>query len=872
MNAVTLVSNPVHEGWILTHTGGEAPAGIAGVEVPAEVPGTTHTDLLRAGLIPDPYLDMNEKAVEWMHRASWRYQTHFAATPVTEGERVDLVFDGLDTIATVTLNGSEVARTKNMHRQYRFDVRALINGGSNELNVDFASALDYAYEVEETIGDRPRPQPSRAVIAEAARQGLIDGDPDEILKGDRVYPHPFNAIRKMACSFGWDWGPDLQTAGMWKGVRIERWRVARLAAVRPLVTVADGVGTVECHVEVERASDAPLTVFVTVAGQEVQGTIEPGETTGVVTATVSHPDLWWPVGYGDAVLYDLAVDLHSDDEHLDHYGRRIGFRTVTVDDSKDDAGDGAGFTFVVNGVRIFVKGANWIPDDHLMTRITKDRLRRRITQALDANMNMLRIWGGGIYETDDFYDLCDQMGVMVWQDFLFACAAYSEETPIREEVEAEVRDNVTRLTPHASLVLYNGSNENTWGWWDWSWQPVLGDMSWGQGYYDEVLPGLLAELDPTRFYTPSSPYSSHHKYDELHANDPKFGTVHEWKVWNQIDYSQYRSYVPRFCSEFGFQGPATWSTLERSLPAEGFDQDSPIWLLHQKADDGNGKLNRGFAPHLPGTDDFETWHWVTSLNQARAIQYGIEHYRSHWPTCAGSIVWQLNDCWPVTSWAAIDGDERKKPLWYALKAAYAPRLLTFQPRGADGGTDPDGAVHLVAVNDTGEVWSETLTFTRMALDGTEIAVATAHLSVAPREAVTLEVPAHVREAGDVRAEVLIADAGYAGDDDHVRALWTFAEDKDIAYAPAPYTATARAVEGGYEVTVDATGVVRSLTVLADKVTPAAEATDALIDLVSGDTYTFHITANEKVDPEHFLAPTVLVSVNWLVASAGASQR
>lgn len=835
MSAPTLVAHDLHEGWTLTHLGGDAPTEVAGVTIPAQVPGTTHVDLLREGLIPDPYLDRNEKALEWMWRCSWRYASEFAATPATEGERVDLVFDGLDTVATVRLNGTEIAQTRNMHRSYRVDVGALIQGGANSLEVDFASALDHANAVQDQIGFRPSP-----------------------------YPHPYHAIRKMACSFGWDWGPDLQTAGIWKGVRLERWRTARLDAVRPLVSVEDGQGTVEVHVEVERAADEPLTVYATVAGIESSATIAAGGTTAIVTVEVPDVDLWWPHGHGEAHLYDLNIDLHSADEHLDHADRRIGFRTVVAEITNE--GDGASFTYVVNGRPLFVKGANWIPDDHLMTRITKDRLRRRIGQALDAHMNLIRIWGGGIYETEDFYDLCDELGVMVWQDFPFACAAYAEGSPIVEEVRAEARENVTRLSSHASLVQYNGSNENIWGWCDWGWPEVIGgDKTWGLKYYEEILPEILAELDPTRIYTPSSPYSPFHSHEEVHPNDKAWGTSHEWEVWNQLDYTEYRRYVPRFMSEFGFQAPATWSTVTRSLPEDQRRQDSEGWLLHQKAHEGNDKLNRGLAPHLPAGRDFEEWHWATSLNQARAIAYGIEHYRSWSPLCAGAIVWQLNDCWPVTSWAAVDGDERRKPLWYSLRHAFAPRLLTFQPRGADGGLDTAGDAHLVAVNDTDTAWDETLTFTRMGLDGTELAVATAHLSVEPRGTVTLEVPAHVREAGDASTEVLVADAGYAGDDDHARALWTFAEDKDIAYDRAPYEASAVAIDGGVEVTVRANALVRDLTVLADKVHPDAEADEALVTLVAGETHTFTITcAAHDLDAQAFLDERVLVSVNSLV--------
>jgi beta-mannosidase len=820
--------------------------------------------LLAAGLIPDPFVSDHERQLQWMWRTSWRYATTIAATEATAGERVDLVFDGLDTVSTVALNGVELGRTFNMHRSYRFDIREALVAGANELTVDFGSALEYAYAREAVLGDRPRPQPSAELIAEAARQGLIEGDPDEILAKGRVYPHPFNTIRKMACSFGWDWGPDLQTAGIWKPVRIERWRVARLAQVRPLITMEGTTGVATVHVTVERAdahgadANEALRVVAHVAGQETQVTIPAGETTASARVEVPDPVLWWPHGYGDAHLYELSVELHSEDELLDTYTHRVGFRSVTVDQT-----DGR-FTFVVNGREVYVKGANWIPDDHLMTRITRERLERRVDQATDAHMNLLRIWGGGIYETEDFYEVCSERGVMVWQDFLMACAAYAEDAESVAEIEAEARENVARLAPHASLVLWNGSNENVWGWWAWGWQEAFaatGMTDWGQLYYEEVFPRVLAELDPTRPYTPSSPFSTFPYQDDVHPNDPSQGTVHEWEVWNRKDYSHYRDYVPPFASEFGFQGPATWATLERSLPPAAFDQESDIWLLHQKADDGNGKLNRGFEPHLPGSDDFEMWHWITSLNQARAIRYGIEHLRSWWPQSAGSIVWQLNDCWPVTSWAAVDGDERPKPLYYALRQAYAPRLLTFQPRGADGGVDPAGTLALVAVNDTDQDWSETLTFTRMGLDGTELAVATAHLSVAARDAVTLEVPAHVREASDDTAEVLVADAGYPGDDDHVRALWTFAEDKELAYETEPFTAKAEAKDGGYTVTVKAHALVRDLTVLADKVAPDAETNEALVTLLAGETHTFKVSTQAVVDADRFTERGVLVSVN-----------
>ena len=849
MTAVTLLANPLREGWTLTHLDGEAPDGIAGQTVEAEVPGSTHVDLLRAGLIPDPYFGTNEKDLQWMWRCDWRYATNFAATEPTAGERVDLVFDGLDTVATVRLNRREVGHTANMHRSYRFDVREALNAGDNLLEVDFASALTYALEREERLGDRPRPQPSEKLMAEAARQGLIEGDPDEILAKGRVYPHPFNAIRKMACSFGWDWGPDLQTAGIWKSVRIERWRVARLASVRPLVTLEGATGVVTVHVDIERASDAPLTVVAKVGETEASVEIEPAQASGTVRLEVPNAELWWPAGYGEPVLHHLSVELHSADEHLDSYSRRIGFRSVEIDQ------EGGAFTFVVNGTKVFVKGANWIPDDHLMTRITRERLERRVDQSLAANMNLLRIWGGGIYETEDFYDVCDERGVMVWQDFLLACFAYPEEEPLRSELEAEARENVTRLASHASLVLWNGGNENIWGHEDWGWKDELGDRTWGAAYYYDVFPSIVAELSPATPYSAGSPFSPRQDPQVVHPNDPDHGTHHQWEVWNRIDYTHYRDDVPRFSSEFGFQGPPTWATLERAVRnADGapLAKDDAVWLLHQKADDGNGKLDRGLEPHLGVPDDFADWHWATQLNQARAVAYAITHYRSWWPRTAGSIVWQLNDCWPVTSWAAVDGDERPKPLWWALRAAYADRLLTVQSR-------PAGLV-VAAVNDTADEWTGSVEVRRERLDGSVLATASLPVSAGARAVALVDLPDEVRVPVDAADEVLVAVLG------DVRTVHTFVEDVALHLEPAPFDASVEAVADGYVVTVVARSLVRDLTLNVDRLDPAAVVSDALVTLPAGATARLHVRTSVRGQEDTLVSSPVLRTANDLVGA------
>lgn len=818
-----MIRQTLHDGWRMRATAGPVPENIADRTIPAQVPGSTHLDLLAAELIPDPYLDTVETELAWMHRTEWRYELDFDAGAPAPEERVDLVFDGLDTVTTITLNGRELGRTANMHRGHRFDVRDVLEQGTNTLTVSFHSALEHAEEQQEALGARPH-----------------------------VNTHPYNAIRKMACSFGWDWGPDLQTAGIWRPVRLERWRTARLGQVRPLVTVdPDGTGRVEVHADIEYADTASgnpgVTLTAEVAGRRVLVDVPSGARTATAVVEVPDAPLWWPVGYGDQPLHDLTVTLATDDEELDTYRRRIGFRTITVDVEPDEYG--TPFTVTVNGRPIFVKGANWIPDDHFLTRITRDRLARRVDQAVGAHMNMLRVWGGGIYESEDFYDVCDERGVLVWQDFLLACAAYSEEEPLWSEFEAEARENVARLTPHPSLALWNGGNENLWGYMDWGWQEPLDGRTWGYGYYTDLFPRVVAELDPTRFYADGSPYTPGHALDEVHPNHEDHGTRHEWKVWNDTDYRAYRDHIPRFCSEFGFQGPPTWRTLTDWVHDDPLTPTSPAFLLHQKAEDGNGKLDRGLAAHLPTPTTFEDWHWATQLNQARAIEYGIEHFRSWWPRTSGALVWQINDCWPVTSWAAVDGDERPKPLLYSLRHAYAPRLLTVQPR--------DGRLVLIAVNDTDTPWSGPVHVRRQTFEGQVLESAMMDLAVPPRSTAELEPARGLFAARNDKREVFVATVG------DVRAVHLFREDPHLEYDPEPLSGEVERTEGGYRVTVRATSFARDVALLVDRVAPDAEVDDMLVTLLAGESHTFTVRTDSDIDPAELTRAQVMRSANSL---------
>ncbi|GAA2878854.1 beta-mannosidase [Actinoplanes cyaneus] len=785
--------------------------------IPATVPGCVHTDLLNAGLIPDPFHDDNEKAVAWVGHADWTYARDIA----WEGDvpdRVDLVFEGLDTVATVSLGGVELGTTRNMHRSYRFDVTSLAGDTPKPLEVRFTSAYTEADAVREKLGDRPN-----------------------------AYPEPFNLVRKMACSFGWDWGPTLVTAGIWRPVRLEGWNTARLAAVRPLATWADGSGRLDVTIEAERVHDVPLGVRVLLDGREIAaGDMLPGASRLRIDKPVPGVRPWHPIGYGDQPLYGLVVELTSGDVLLDRWERRTGFRTATIDRGADAAG--TRFVMQINGEPILAKGVNWIPDDIFPSRMTRARYALRLREAVAAGVNLIRVWGGGIYEDRDFYEECDQLGLMVWQDFPFACACYPEEEPLASEIVAEARENVTRLAVHPSLVTWNGNNENLWLYRasGWDSQPG-GELSWGQGYYLHTLPSILAELDPSRPYQAGSPWSGSWEHE---PNDPAHQTFHSWEVWNREGYLGYLDSTPRFVAEFGWQAPPAWRTLRDAISDDPMLPDSPGVMQHQKAEDGNGKLARGLAPHFPVPADVDAWHYLTQLNQVRAVRTGVAHWRSCWPHTGGTILWQLNDLWPVTSWAAIDGAGRHKPLYFELRDLYAPRSLTVQRR--------DGGLVVAVLNDSPVEWPGRLAVQRRTAEGELRASWAVRVTAAARQVSIVEVPADVSALGD--DELLVAEL------DDVRTLFCAVPDKDFPYPDAGLTVTAEPVPGGLDVRVQAAGLARDVLLQPDRLHPDAVADRGFLTLLPGEAATIRVRCPAELDPALVKAPWVLTDLGTVLRS------
>jgi beta-mannosidase len=805
--------------------------------IPASVPGCVHTDLLAAGLIEDPYDDRNEADVQWIGRCDWRYETTFEVSEaLLDHDRVDLVCEGLDTVATVELNGAAIGTAENMHHPHRFDARPALAPGENRLAVTFESALRYAEARRDELGALPH-----------------------------VNAHPYNFIRKMACNFGWDWGPTLVTAGIWKPIRLEAWSEARIDAVRPLVeTATEDEARVGVHVDLPRAADADATAHVELqspGGEVVASGTAAGDAEGAPAPTdagtlyaaleVDAPRRWWPAGHGDQPLYTVSVELTGrEGEVLDRWSSRIGLRTVELRTEPDETG--SAFTVAVNGEPVFCKGATWIPDDAFPTRVGRTDYRERIEQALDANMNMLRVWGGGLYESDAFYELCDELGVMVWQDFPFSCAFYPEEGRFPELVDAEARHNVARLSPHPSLVLWNGTNEcirlrdrrDELG--D-AWREADEDRPWGLGYYLEMLPQVVDDLDPSRPYWPGSPYSGSM---DRPPNADEHGCTHVGEAGvgeagGDSDYTHHRAHEPRFASGFGHQAPPAMATLKAALPPDQRAADAPGLLHHQKSPAGHDRLQALLGRHFrlpdaagggPGDGDrgngFADWHYAAQLNQARALKTGAEWYRTRAPACQGTLYWQLNDCWPALSGAAVDGAGRRKPLWYATRRFYADRLLTIQPEG-------DGLV-LHGINETDEDWEERLAFARLGFDGT----------IKHRESAPVEVPAGrterlVRLDGGFEPEAP-AEELIVADTHRRRALWFFERDRDLHYPSADFAAGFSQEGSTHRLTISTRVLLRDVCILADHLDPAATVSDQLVTLLPGETYQFTIQSEREL--------------------------
>ncbi|HEX8338873.1 MAG TPA: glycoside hydrolase family 2 protein [Pyrinomonadaceae bacterium] len=669
----------------------------------ATVPGSVHTDLLANGLIEDPFYRDNEPKLQWIGKADWEYRTTFHAPAALPRRRnVELIFEGLDTYAAVYLNDRQVLEADNMFRTWRVDAKGALRAGANTLRVVFRSPINEILPRMKALGYE------------------LPAVNDQ---GEKTSPH----TRKAPYHYGWDWGPRFVTCGLWKPARLEAWDDARLA---DLHVTQDSLGRdaaqLTAAVEVESAGSSDAVVVVedptdrrVAARQTVK--LSPGTNRFALKLSVPNPRLWWPAGLGEQNLYTLRARLLTAGRRVsDELSTRTGLRTLELRQQRDAAGKS--FAFVVNGVPVFAKGANWIPADSFPERVTRERYRHLLESARDANMNMLRVWGGGYYEMDEFYELCDELGIMVWQDFMFACSMYPGDEKFLESVRAEATDNVRRLRNHPSVVLWCGNNEVETAWQHWGWKERLPAKLWDdyKKLFHGVLPEVVAREDPSRPYWPSSPSSNL----EEDADSQRIGDIHYWEVWHASKpFDYYERQRPRFMSEYGFQSfPSIETVRAYTLPAD-HDIQSPVMLAHQKHPRGNQLIREYMLRDFPEPKDFESFLYASQVLQAEGIRVGAEHLRRIMPHNMGSLYWQLNDCWPVASWSSVDYFGRWKALQYYARRFYAPVLLSPHVEG--------GEVKLYIVSDRTEPLRAELRVRLLDFEGRALSDATRAVEVAP---------------------------------------------------------------------------------------------------------------------------------------------
>ncbi len=653
----------LHENWKFRNTASDQ-------WLPASVPGCVHTDLMSNGEIEDPFYRLNEHDVQWIDKTDWEYETNFRfPMAIMEKDNIEICFLGLDTYADVYLNGKLILQADNMFREWKVNCKNVVTTGNNTLRIHFHSPV--------TIGL------------------------DKLDKLDYTFPPPPNDLseiggigdkkvsiftRKAGYHYGWDWGPRLVTSGIWKDVVLRGWNSAHIEDLYVHQDrISEHSAELTAQLDIAATEDAIFNLLGFVNDKEVLSTqvsLSPGNNQLSESFTIENPELWWSNGLGDQPLYEIDFKLMKENEVISRTGITTGLRTIEIVQEEEE--EGKSFLFKVNGHPVFMKGANYIPNDVFLERVTPGDYEHIIQSAVDANMNMLRIWGGGIYEKDIFYELCDRKGILVWQDFMFACSMYPGDEEFLENIRHEAEDNVKRLRNHPCIALWCGNNECLSAWNSWGWKEMVADQQgqevsdiiWKayEDNYHRILPDVVSEYDPGRFYWSSSPSAG--------MGDPEnwvAGDVHYWGVWwGKEPFSTYRTRACRFMSEYGFQSFPELNTVKKYAVEEDWDIYSEVMKSHQRSSIGNETIEYYLLQDYNKPKDFPMFLYVGQVLQAEGTRIAMEGHRKNMPYCMGSLLWQINDCWPVASWSTIDYYGNWKAQQYFAKKAFRDILISPQ--------------------------------------------------------------------------------------------------------------------------------------------------------------------------------------------------
>ena len=805
------------KGWEFSQVG-------KGEWLPATVPGTVHQDLIDNDKLINPFFGMNEEKVQWVEKEDWQYRTTFTLTKEQLARQAAVLnFEGLDTYAEIYLNGSLLKRTDNMFVGYQIPVKDVLREGENRLQVYFHSPIKIGLPQWETDGFE------------------YPADNDHSKTRVSIYS------RKAPYSYGWDWGIRLATSGIWRPVTLELYDAASIEDYFVhQESVTKELAKVNNILEVKSVAQAPQQAEVVLAYSYKDGakvteqknvTLQPGCNKVSMPIEIANPHLWMPNGWGEAALYDFEMTVKVDGKTVASEKKRVGLRTIKV--VMEDDKDGKSFYFMVNGEPVFAKGSNLIPDDALLPNVTKERYYQLVKDAKDANHNMIRVWGGGIYEDDRFYDAADEMGILIWQDFIFACTTYPSDPTFLRRVAEEAEYNIKRLRSHACLAMWCGNNEiyegmRYWGWDKKYTNPAIWEEM-KEGYnklFHQLLPSIVKEFDAHRLYMHGSPYEAN--WGRPHSW--KIADSHNWGTWyGQKPFESLDTELPRFMSEYGFQAFPEMKTIATFAEPKDYALESDVMNSHQKASIGNYLIKKTMALYYEVPEDFEELVYKGLVLQGFGIRHGIEAHRRNRPYCMGSLYWQLNDSWPVVSWSSIDYYGNWKAMHYQSQRAFAPVLLNAFKEGDDLciytlsdelKEHKNATLQLKVMDFNGKILSKKVVKGEVPANASAVFLQVAYAGLATNPTNTLLLMTLKDQKGKVLSEEIY--------------YFNYPKDQELPVAKVSYKV--KQMDGKCEVTLSAKQLARDIFIEIPY--QGARFTDNFFDLLPGQTKKIVITSDE----------------------------